>query len=165
MVGTITPSCDRRAARPAVAPPSYGRTVADFLKFDLGQCKKGDVAEITLTRGANVRLLDSTNFRRYQRGEQHRGQMGLAKKSPVRIAVPSSGHWYAVVDMQGLRGTTRASFRKISGEALRPLPPLREQSPALAEIARALVQETPDDREYDVFISHATEDKEAVVTP
>ena len=68
--------------------------------------------------------------------------------------------------MQGLRGSSSATVRKIPAESLRPLPPIREARPELAEIAHALAQETgPDDREFDVFISHASEDKEAVVRP
>jgi len=138
----------------------------DFLYTDLGQCRRGDVVAVTLTRAANVRLLDSTNFNKYRRGQQHRYSGGLAKTSPVRLPVPRSGHWHVAVDMQGLRGTSRATVRKIPVESLRPLPPIREARPELAEIAHALVQETGgDDREFDVFISHASEDKEAVVRP
>lgn len=138
----------------------------EFLQFDLGQRRRGDVAEVTLTRGANVRLLDSSNFSKYRRGQQHRYHGGLARQSPVRLEIPSSGHWYVVVDMQGLRGSTRASVRTIPSEALRPLPPIRDARPELVDIAQALVQETgEDDREFDVFISHASEDKDAIVRP
>ncbi len=110
----------------------------DFLYTDLGQCRRGDVVEVTLTRAANVRLLDSTNYNKYRRGQQHRYSGGLAKTSPVRLPVPRSGHWHVAVDMQGLRGTSRATVRKIPVESLRPLPPIREARPELAEIAHAL---------------------------
>ncbi|MDP9388003.1 MAG: DUF1883 domain-containing protein [Actinomycetota bacterium] len=137
-----------------------------FIHSDLGQCKRGDVAEITLTRGANVRLLDSANFSRYRRGQQHRCIGGLARKSPVRLAIPNSGHWHVAVDMQGLRGSTRAGIRLLPAESLRPLPPLRQGRPELAELAHAIAEVTDDDaREFDVFISHASEDKDAVVRP
>lgn len=135
-----------------------------YIQSDLGQCKRGDMVEVTLSHGANVRLLDSSNFSAYKRGASHRYYGGLARKSPVRLEVPSSGHWHAVVDMQGLRGTTRAGFRKFPAEALRPLPPLREARQGLSEIAHALAEQAgSDDREFDVFISHASEDKEVVV--
>jgi hypothetical protein len=138
----------------------------DYVHTDLGQCHRGDLVEVTLTRAANVRLLDSSNFNKYRRGQQHRYVGGLAKRSPVRLAVPRTGHWHVAVDMQGLRGTSRAGVRKIPAKSLRPLPPIREARPELAEIAHALVQETGgDDREFDVFISHASEDKDAVVRP
>ena len=77
----------------------------DFLHSDLGQLNHGAVVEFTL-RGnqANVRLMDSANLSAYraQRGYHFYG--GLAKASPVRLAIPHSGHWYAVVDMKGLGG-------------------------------------------------------------
>ncbi|MGB3676165.1 MAG: DUF1883 domain-containing protein, partial [Candidatus Nanopelagicales bacterium] len=76
---------------------------AGFLQFDLKQCQRGDVVEVTLDRGANVRVVDSNNFRKYKRGEKHKFYGGLAKESPARIGIPRSGHWYAVIDMQGLR--------------------------------------------------------------
>lgn len=136
-----------------------------FIHSDLGPCKSGDIAEITLTRGANVRLLDSSNFSRYRRGQQHRYIGGLAKTSPVRLAIPNSGHWHVAVDMQGLRGSTRAGISRIPAESLRPLPAMRQARPELAEIAQALAEVTNDVREFDVFISHASEDKDAVVRP
>jgi hypothetical protein len=138
---------------------------SNFLHTDLGLCHRGDVVEVTLTRGANVRLLDSTNLARYRRGQEHRYRGGLAERSPVRLAIPGSGHWHLVVDLQGLRGSTNASVRKIPVSSLRPLPPIREARADLSEIAEALAQEAGDDqmREFDVFISHASEDKEHVV--
>lgn len=141
--------------------------MSEFLHSDLGQRSRGDVLEVTLTSGANVRLLDSTNFNKYKRGQAHRYYGGLARQSPVRLTIPSSGHWHAVVDMQGLRGSTRASFRVINAAALRPLPPIQERRSALADIAEN-VAELPhgeDQRVFDVFICHASEDKETVVRP
>jgi hypothetical protein len=49
------------------------------------------------------------------------------------------------------------------------LPPIREYREEIAEIAENVAEVTPAnggaDRDFDVFISHATEDKEAVVRP
>lgn len=138
----------------------------NFIHFDMGNCRRGDVVEVTLTHGANVRLLDSSNFAKYRRGQAHRYHGGLAKQSPVRLPIPNSGHWHVAVDMQGLRGSTRAAARKIPVDALKPLPPIPDPRPELAEIAHALAQEGPgDDRDFDVFISHASEDKDEVVRP
>jgi hypothetical protein len=143
--------------------------MADFIHSDLGNRQRGDVVEVTLTSGANVRLLDSSNFQRYRRGERHQAIGGLAARSPVRLEIPRSGHWHAAVDMQGLRGSTRAGIRVIPAAALRPLPPIREQRRQLAEIADNVADIAPsverEEREFDVFISHATEDKNAVVRP
>lgn len=139
----------------------------DYVHSDLGNRSKGDILEVTLTRSANVRLLDSTNFNRYRRGQKHRYQGGLATKSPVRIQIPSSGRWHGVVDMQGLGGSAKASFRVLNGSAMRPLPPIREKRSDLAELlenAEALLG-IDDDPEFDVFVSHASEDKDAIVRP
>lgn len=88
--------------------------MADFIHSDLGFRSAGDVVEITLSgSAANVRLLDSANFEAYRNARQHRYIGGLAQQSPVRLRVPSPGHWHVAVDMQGLSGTTRASFRVI----------------------------------------------------
>jgi hypothetical protein len=140
-----------------------------FIDIDLGQCQSGDIAEVTLSAGANVRLMNSSDFNAYRNGRQHHYIGGLAKQSPVRLQIPSSGRWHVAVDMQGLRGSVRASGRRIPGSAMRPLPPIREQREQLQDIADNLVEAAPgappDDRDYDVFISHASEDKDDVVRP
>ena len=140
-----------------------------FIDIDLGQCQAGDIAEVTLSAGANVRLMDSSNFNAYRNGRQHRYQGGLAKGSPVRLQIPSSGRWHVAVDTQGLRGSVRASGRRIPAKLLQPLPPIREQHQRLQDIADNLVEAapsaSPDERDFDVFISHASEDKDHVVRP
>jgi DNA-binding helix-hairpin-helix protein with protein kinase domain len=93
----------------------------DFIHSDLGFRRAGDVVEITLSgNAANVRLLDSTNFEAYRNGRQHRYIGGLAERSPVRLQVPNAGQWHVAVDMQGLQGTARASFRVIPAAVPRP---------------------------------------------
>jgi len=143
--------------------PTHEEGDVNFLRSDLGQRRQGDVLEVTLTAGANVRLLDTSNFQRYRRGAQHQYHGGLAQRSPVRITIPRSGHWHGVVDMQGLRGSTRASFRVIPGSALRPLAPIREHREELASIVENAATVGEDvQREFDVFIAHASEDKDAI---
>lgn len=138
-----------------------GGIVLNFLQFDLGNLDRGRIVEVTLTSGANVRLMTSSEFSSYKNGRGHRFIGGLAKQSPVRLQVPSSGHWYVAVDMQGLRGSTKASVRTLPGM----LPEIREAP--LASIP-SLVREQPPQVEagadvFDVFISHASEDKESIV--
>lgn len=133
----------------------------NYLHFDLGSRTRGEIVEITLTSGANVRLMTSSEFSNYKSGRRHQMIGGLAKRSPVRLQIPSSGTWYVVVDMQGLRGSTRASVRTLPG----PLPELRE---APLSSVPSLVREPPPAVEsggeaYDVFISHASEDKDTIV--
>ena len=137
---------------------------------DLGQRKRGDVVEVILQGNeANVVLLDSSNYSAFRNGRRHRYFGGLARRSPVHLTVPDSGHWFAVAYIPpGYRGSARASFRVLPGA----LPPIREypQSP-LGSIRQAAdeyaesVGIDPGDKEYDVFISHASEDKADVVRP
>lgn len=123
--------------------------------------QRGEIVEVTLTSGANVRLMDSSNFSNYKNGRRHRYTGGLAKQSPLRLQIPSSGHWHVAIDMQGLRGSTRASVRVLPGA----LPAIRE---APLSSVRGLVRDVPPtlaegEKSYDVFISHASEDKDSIV--
>ncbi|HPP28629.1 MAG TPA: DUF1883 domain-containing protein [Phycisphaerae bacterium] len=132
-----------------------------FIHTDLGYRQRGEIVEVTLSSGANVRLMDSSNFSSYKSGRSHRYAGGLARRSPVRLAIPHSGHWHVAVDMQGLRGSTRAGVRVLPG----PLPEIRE---APLSSVPSLVRDTPPgvakgEEAYDVFISHASEDKDAIV--
>ena len=88
----------------------------NFTQYDLGQLSSGQIVEVTLSgSAANVRLMDSSNFSSFKSGWQHRYIGGLVKQSPYRMQVPSSGHWYVTVDMNGLRGTVRSSARVLPG--------------------------------------------------
>ena len=132
-----------------------------YLQFDLGQKQRGEIVEITLTNGANVRLMSSSDFSNYKSGRRHSYIGGLAKRSPIKLQIPNSGRWYVVVDMQGLRGSTNASVRMVPGA----LPEIRE---ARLNTIPSLVREVPPAIEpgienYDVFISHASEDKDSIV--
>jgi len=145
----------------------------NFTHYDLGHVEGGSVVEVTLQgSAANVRLMDSSNFNSYKAGRQHRYHGGLAQRSPVRLQVPTSGTWHVTVDMQGLRGTVRSAIRVIPVAALRPLPAINEAPlrsiPTLVrntEHDLAPTVEAPDGRTFDVFISHASEDKNDVVRP
>ena len=135
-----------------------------FIHNDLGNRKSGEIVEVTLSgSAANVRLMDSSNFSSYKNGRKHRYYGGLAKRSPVRLQIPHSGRWHVTVDMQGLRGNVRSSVRMLPN----PLPPLQEMR--LTDVP-GLLNNPPDDspdsaKEYDVFISHASEDKDDIVRP
>lgn len=135
-----------------------------FIHNDLGQRQRGEIVEITLTSGANVRLMDSSNFSSYKNGRRHSYIGGLAKQSPVRLQIPNTGHWHVAIDTQGLRNGTRASVRVLPGA----LPEIREMP--LSSVP-SLVQNNitpsimPNDQTHDVFISHASEDKEDIVRP
>jgi hypothetical protein len=142
----------------------------DFTHYDLGQLKKGSVVVVMLSgNAANVRLLDSSNLSSYRRGAQHRYIGGLAKKSPVRLGVPHDGRWHVTVDLLGLGGSVRSSVT-VEPPPPAPLPPIREtasQTSPLARIAENVEAIAPAPtalpKAYDVFISHASEDKDGLV--
>lgn len=135
----------------------------NFSYYDLKQCKGGEIVEIQLSAGANVLLLDSSNYASFKAGRAYRYQGGLAKQSPVRLQVPRAGHWYVVIHMEGLRGSVRHSLRVLPGA----LPEIRQ--PSLRSIIQDVAEPGPEFElpagadEFDLFISHATEDKEGVV--
>ena len=103
------------------------------------------------------------NYSSYRSGRRHRYYGGLVKRSPIVLTVPSSGHWYITIDLAGLAGSVRSSIRRLPA----PLPVYNE--PSLSSVP-TLVRPSSNVEdgaiiEYDVFISHASEDKEEVVRP
>lgn len=138
----------------------------NFTKYELGYRKSGEIVQVNLSgSAANVRLMDSSNFQSYKSGRDHRYYGGLAKQSPVRLQIPNSGNWYVTVDMNGLRGTVRSSI-DILPSALPPMQNAPLSSiPSLVQRDEAPVYEDDVEREFDVFISHASEDKDEVVRP
>lgn len=136
--------------------------------YNLGQLKRGERVQVTLSgNAANVRLMDSSNFNSYKNGRRHRFAGGLITKSPVVLGVPNSGNWYVTVDLQGLRGTVKSSVNVLPSA----LPKYSE--PALSTVPSLVHKENEEPRnaddsfsvEYDVFISHASEDKDEIVRP
>ena len=137
-----------------------------FIHHDLGNLRGGEIVVVTLKgNAANVRLLDSTNFNNYRSGRRHRYHGGQTMKSPVRLQVPRAGHWHVVVDMGGYGGRVQAGVRVLPG----PLKPIREQPlssvPSLVRPEPEQPEAVAAEERYDVFISHGSEDKEAVVAP
>lgn len=135
----------------------------NFTHYKLGQCERGERVQVTLSgNAANVRLMDNSNFQNYKNGRKHRYVGGLAKKSPINLEIPSSGTWHIAVDLQGLGGNVKSSIRMLP----KPLPTIKETP--LSSIPSLVQRDFPnisDDnqRQYDVFISHASEDKEDIV--
>ena len=139
-----------------------------FIHTDLGNRKGGEIVEVNLSgNAANVRLMDSSNFQSYKNGRQHKYYGGHAKRSPVRLKIPRAGHWHVAVDTGGYSGRVNASVRVFPG----PLPAFTEAPlssvPSLVQDHREPGVSSPDEdeKEYDVFISHASEDKDEVVRP
>lgn len=142
----------------------------EHLHYDLGNVKKGSTVLVTLKNQANVQLMSRTEYNSYKSGRRYRYHGGRVSRSPFRIAVPSNGHWVVAVDLGGHAGRISASV------AVQPpprgfLPPVRsaQDNPA----SQVAVRDEPDEPDgdllggqtWDVFISHASEDKGTVARP
>ena len=132
----------------------------NYSYYDLGQVEAGKIVEITLTKAANVRLMDSSNYNSYKNGKKHHYYGGYIKRSPYRIQVPRSGHWYVTIDLGGYAGSLRHGVRVLPG--MLPTAPIKMP---LAKEPSLYVDAIDENKVYDVFISHASEDKDAVVRP
>lgn len=136
-----------------------------FTRYDLGQLKRGSTVLIELSSAANVRLMDRSNLNAYQRGKQHRYTGGLVTRSPYRMVIPRDGRWFVTVDVVGLRKGTRSAIRIEEPRAPLPAAP-SISSGSLNQIRHELPPNIEaDGRTWDVFISHASEDKETVARP
>jgi hypothetical protein len=144
-----------------------------FNYWDLGNCQRGDVWRVELDKQANVFLVDSSNYSSFKAGRSfnYRGG-GRITKTPHDFVIPSSGRWYIVAHSWGLRDAARVSLQKLS--IPQAMPAATPQIVDLRSIARnAAIYPgaddvppiAPENKEYDVFISHASEDKEALVRP
>lgn len=135
-----------------------------FTHYKLGYQQRGATFEVTLSSGANVRLMDDSNFNSYRRGGRHTYHGGLVNRSPYRLTVPRAGNWHVTVDVQGLRNGTKSSIRQVAGAL--PLAPSEAPLSTVPSLVRnqppATVARTGS---HDVFISHASEDKDEVVRP
>ena len=141
------------------------------VKYDLGQLKRGSTVVVTLDKQANVQLMDSANYSNYKQGRRYQFFGGLMTKSPASIPVPRDGHWYVAVDLGGAAGRIRSGVR-VQGPPGSNLPVYREPGTrALRDMLDVRTPQRPSDpdlldgRTWDVFISHASEDKPAVAIP
>ena len=142
----------------------------EHLSYDLGNLKKGSTVVVTLQNQANVQLMTSSDYTNYKTGRRYHYHGGRVTRSPFRITVPSNDHWVVAIDLGGYAGRISASV------AVQPpprgfLPPAgsARENPA----SRVAVREDPEVPEgdvlggqtWDVFISHASEDKDSVARP
>lgn len=139
-------------------------------RYDLGTVKKGSTVVISLKNQANVQLMTQSEYNNYKAGRRYRYHGGRVTRSPFRMPVPSSGHWVVAIDLGGYAG------RISSAVAVEPpprgfLPEVR--SPRSHPPTNVAVRAEPEEpaegvlggQTWDVFISHASEDKAAVARP
>ena len=56
------------------------------------------VAEVTLNQAAYVYLVNAQGYQNYLRGGDFSYHGGYASQSPYRVRIPTSNHWYVIVD-------------------------------------------------------------------
>lgn len=141
----------------------------NFTQYDLGSRRGGEIVEVTLQgTAANVELLDSSNLSAFKSGRRHSFYGGRYRRSPARIPIPRSGRWHVVVHLGGFGGSVSSGVRVLPGAlpsarsiSRSPLGSIRDAADEYAEAAGI----APEDKEYDVFICHAGEDKDDLVRP
>jgi hypothetical protein len=144
-------------------------TQVEHLYHDLRNLKKGSTVVVTLRNQANVRLMTRSEYSNYKAGRRHRYHGGKVTKSPFRLVVPSNGHWVVAIDLGGYAGRISA------GVAVEPPPRgfLPEARTARSNPLNDIAVREPEEpvgsilggQTWDVFISHASEDKAAVARP
>lgn len=128
--------------------------------YEYKHLEKGQIIQVELSIAANVRLMSPSNYNNYRNGRRHSYYGGYVKRSPYKIMVPSSGHWYLTIDLGGYAGTVRHRVSILPG-----MLSLAKENIPLKEEENLYVDNTSTNKEYDVFISHASEDKDDVVRP
>lgn len=142
----------------------------EHLYKDLGNLKRGSTVIVTLKNQANVQLMTRSEYGNYKAGRRYRYHGGRVTRSPFSIPVSSNGHWVVAIDLGGHAGRISASV------AVQPpprgfLPDARpvHSNPAASVATRAEPEEPPvgtlGGQTWDVFISHASEDKTSVARP
>ncbi|MCD0448317.1 DUF1883 domain-containing protein [Actinocorallia sp. API 0066] len=141
----------------------------EHLYKNLGSLKKGSTVIVTLRNQANVQVMTTSEYRNYKSGKRYKYFGGRVTKSPFRVSVPSDGNWVVAIDLGGYRGRISASI------AVQPPP--RGFLPVARDVkdepARSVALRNPEEPDgdilggqtWDVFISHASEDKATVARP
>lgn len=143
-----------------------------FNHWDIGSCQRGDVWRVELDKAANVFLVDPTNYSAFKSGRRFTYYGGLIERTPHDFVIPRTGRWYIVAHSWGLRYPARISVRQLSlPQAMPAATPNIVDLRSIAHNAAVYPGASdgppvaPNVKDYDIFISHASEDKDAVVRP
>jgi hypothetical protein len=85
-----------------------------YKHYDLQSQRAGTMIEVTLNAVNNIRLMTAANFQRFTETLDFKYVGGVAKKSPIRLAIPENGHWHLIVDMEGHHGLAESSVKMIN---------------------------------------------------
>ncbi|MFJ7963580.1 DUF1883 domain-containing protein [Streptomyces sp. NPDC096324] len=141
----------------------------EHLYTDLGNLKKGSTVSVTLRNQANIQVMTRSQYNNYKAGRRYRYLGGRATQTPFQVTIPSNDHWVVAVDLGGYAGRIAASVT-VQPPPRGFLPPARETQSNPARAVAVHEPEEPDGdalggQTWDVFISHASEDKVAVARP
>lgn len=140
----------------------------EHLYWDLGRLTKGSTVVVTLRNQANVQLMTRSEYSNYKSGRRYRYYGGRVTRSPFSVGVPSTAHWVVAVDLGGYAGRVQASvavkppprgFLPEAGAASRRLEDIEVREPEEPQ------GDTLGGQTWDVFVSHASEDKADVAVP
>lgn len=84
-----------------------------YTHYDLKEIRAGTIIEVSLNAVANVRLMTAGNFQRFTELLDFKYVGGVARKSPVRIAIPETAHWHVIVDGEGHNGLAESSVKML----------------------------------------------------
>ncbi|MDR7146840.1 DUF1883 domain-containing protein [Rhizobium sp. BE258] len=85
-----------------------------FKHYDLHEQRAGTIVEVALNAVNNVRLMTAPQFQRFTEVLDFKYIGGVAKKSPVKMVIPDSGHWHLIVDMEGHHGLAESAVKVIA---------------------------------------------------
>ncbi|NTJ42619.1 DUF1883 domain-containing protein [Agrobacterium larrymoorei] len=88
-----------------------------FTHYDLKQLRSGTVIEVSLNAVNNVRLMTAGNFQRFTEMLDFKYLGGVAKKSPIRLAIPETGLWHLIVDEEGHNGLAESAVKMLPAKA------------------------------------------------
>ena len=72
-----------------------------YVIYDLGEHKKGSVAEIQLSSATNVRLMDKLNLDYMKFGNEYTYFGGYVSTSPFFLTIPETRRWFLLIDLVG----------------------------------------------------------------
>ncbi|OXM56154.1 hypothetical protein CFP71_15160 [Amycolatopsis thailandensis] len=70
--------------------------------FDLGILDRDTVVTVVVRARANIRLMTEVNYLAYRRRQLYKMLGGVALTPELKLTVPTTGHWFLVVDVDGL---------------------------------------------------------------
>lgn len=85
-----------------------------FTHYDLHEQRAGTIVDVTLNAVNNVRLMTGVNFTRFKETLDFKYVGGVAKKSPIRMIIPETGHWHLIVDGEGHHGLAGSSVKVVA---------------------------------------------------